>query len=105
MVIPGMGSAEGYTTEVEDSLREFLLHVDNDVSSDTLQQKIRATQVAQCNFTLVVGADEIATWSVKLRNPDDVSTKEKGATIRHEQVVKELEALRDQRGLVNALNP
>ena len=103
MVIPVMASAEGYATEVKDLLRKSLLHVDTDISSNTLQKKIRAAQVAQYNFTLVVGADEIANRSVNLRNRDDVSTQQKGATIGLEQVVKKFEALRDQRRPVNAL--
>ena len=103
MVIPVMASAEGYATEVKDLLRKCLLRVDTDISSNTLQKKIRAAQVAQYNFTLVVGADEIANRSVNLRNRDDVSTQQKGATIGLEQVVKKSETLRDQRRLVNAL--
>ncbi|KAI4160441.1 MAG: hypothetical protein LQ342_005765, partial [Letrouitia transgressa] len=99
MVIPVMAGAECYATEVKDLLRRSSLHVDIDVSGNTMEKKIQVAQVAQYNFTLIVGAEEMANRSVNLRNRDDPSIQLKGATIGLEQVIKQFEALRDQRRL------
>lgn len=47
-------------------------YADVDDSSKTLQKKIRENQLAQYNYILVVGKDEIENKSVNIRTRDNV---------------------------------
>ncbi|OAQ60736.2 threonyl-tRNA synthetase [Pochonia chlamydosporia 170] len=103
MVIPIMKEAEDYAREVRDILHDAKLYADVDVSGNTLQKKIRAAQLAQYNFVMVVGAEEIAQRAVNIRNRDDTSSQQKGAMIDLDDVVKRLVLLKEERRLVNSI--
>ncbi|KAJ8378617.1 hypothetical protein AAFF_G00238290 [Aldrovandia affinis] len=68
MVIPIGGSTEEYAQQVVRSFREagFMADVDAD-SGTTLNKKIRAAQLAQYNYTLVVGERERENEAVSVR--------------------------------------
>ncbi|KAH0597152.1 hypothetical protein MHUMG1_05462 [Metarhizium humberi] len=103
MVIPIMKDAEDYAREVRDILHDAKLYADVDVSGNTLQKKIRAAQLAQYNFVMVVGAEEIEKRAVNIRNRDDPSSQQKGAMIDLDEVVKLLVELKAERRLVNSI--
>ncbi len=52
LIIPVMTSATEYVKEVWSLLRAQEFHVDTDLSSDTLNKKIRKGQLLQYNFIL-----------------------------------------------------
>ncbi|RCV24969.1 hypothetical protein SETIT_5G129000v2 [Setaria italica] len=69
------GSVE-YAKQVLARLHEAGFHVDIDMSDRTIQKKVREAQVAQFNYTLVVGAQEAETGnvSVRVRGSDGLAT-------------------------------
>lgn len=50
LVVPVMPSANDYVLEVQKIFREKGMHVDSDISGNTMQKKIRQGQLAQYNF-------------------------------------------------------
>ena len=103
MVIPVMMAAEDYAREVQVLLHKAKIHVDIDVSGNTLQKKICNAQVAQYNFTIVVGADEIKKRAVNVRNRDNPASQQKGAICDLQDLIERLETLKAERRLANAL--
>ncbi|KAI9717233.1 MAG: threonyl-tRNA synthetase [Chrysothrix sp. TS-e1954] len=99
LIVPVMLGAHDYVLEVQKRLRAKKLHVDVDISGNTLQKKIRTGQLQQYNFIFVVGAQEMENKSVNLRDRDDQSTQSKGEMITLEDVTTKLEKLRDERVL------
>lgn len=75
MIVPVMPAVNDYAEELQKILQGDKLHVDVDVSGNTLQKKIRNAQLSQVNFILVVGANERETRSVNVRNRDDPATQ------------------------------
>ena len=53
-------------------LRSASIHVQVDLSSNTLNKKIRSAQLAQFNYILVVGKEEAAHETVNVRTRDNV---------------------------------
>lgn len=123
LVIPVMPSANDYVIEVQKIFREREMYVDIDISGNTLQKKIRTGQLQQYNFIFgeylwmirlslystnlfgwaVVGAQEKETRTVNIRNRDDQSTQSKGDLIPLDEAIRKLLALKEERGLENAL--
>lgn len=103
MIIPVMVSAEKYATEVRELLHKARLFADVDFSGNTMPKKIRAAQIAQYNFTVVVGATEMEERSVNIRNRDDPSSQQKGSTISLDDFISKLKGLKEERRLKNAL--
>ncbi|KAJ8267771.1 hypothetical protein COCON_G00129430 [Conger conger] len=68
MVIPVGGSTEDYARQVVQSFREagFMADLDADTGT-TLNKKIRAAQLAQYNYMLVVGEKERESGAVSVR--------------------------------------
>ncbi|KAJ8335006.1 hypothetical protein SKAU_G00406450 [Synaphobranchus kaupii] len=68
MVIPIGGSTEEYAQQVVKSFREagFMAELDADIGA-TLNKKIRAAQLAQYNYVLVVGEREQESGTVSVR--------------------------------------
>lgn len=79
------------------------MYADVDNSPETLNKKIRNGELAQYNFILVVGQEELDSQSVNVRNRDDVGTKAKGEMISLEEVSKKFVALKENRSLTNKL--
>ena len=103
MVIPVMKEAEDYAKEVRDLLHDAKLHADVDVTGNTLQKKIRGAQLAQYNFVMIVGAEEIEKRAVNIRNRDDPASQQKGEMVMLDDVVKRLVDLKEARSLKSAI--
>lgn len=95
MVIPvsNKDDLKGYAEEVRKQLHEigFMVEVDLD-DGDTLNKKIRNAQLAQFNFILVVGANEMTAKTVNVRTRDN---KVHGEVTFTELIVK-LQRYRDE---------
>ncbi|KAF2665120.1 threonyl-tRNA synthetase [Microthyrium microscopicum] len=103
LVVPVMPSANEYVLEVQKIFREKGMHVDSDISGNTLQKKIRTGQLAQYNFIFVVGAEEMKSRTVNIRNRDDQEKQSKGELIPLDEAIEKLTKLRDSRQQVNAI--
>jgi len=66
-----------------------------------LKKKIRNGEIAQYNFILVVGEEELQSRSVNVRNRDDIGTKAKGEKEPLDEIAKKLVALKASRSLEN----
>lgn len=99
LIVPIMTSANDYALELQKIFRKEHMHTDVDLTGNTLQKKIRTGQLAQYNFILVVGANEMESRSVNIRNRDDPETQKKGEEISVDKAVELLRGLRDQRKL------
>ena len=102
LVIPVMPSANPYVVEVQKALRERQMHADIDITGNTMQKKIRQGQLAQYNFIFVVGAQEMESKTVNIRDRDDPSTQAKGELIPLEDAIKKLEELRSTKALTKS---
>ncbi|XP_053984296.1 threonine--tRNA ligase 1, cytoplasmic isoform X2 [Hylaeus volcanicus] len=79
MVIPVSPQHNDYAFQVKDKLWNagFMAEVDTD-ASDTLNKKVRNAQLAQFNFILVVGENELNANTVNVRTRDNVVHGEVG---------------------------
>lgn len=103
LVVPVMPSANEYVIEVQKIFREHGMHASIDISGNTMQKKIRTGQLQSYNFIFVVGAQEMESRTVNIRNRDDPSTQVRGDIIALDEVIRKLVDLRDSRALVNAI--
>ncbi|KAI5304839.1 Threonine--tRNA ligase, mitochondrial [Ascosphaera pollenicola] len=103
LIVPVMPAVNDYVEELQQILKGDKLEVDIDLSSNTMQKKIRNGQLAQYNFIFVVGAQEKESRTVNIRNRDDPKTQSKGELVPLEEAREKLRALRKERTLVNAL--
>lgn len=99
LVIPVMPSANQYVQEVQKALRERGMHADIDITGNKMQKKIRQGQLAQYNFIFVVGAEEMESKTVNIRNRDDPATQAKGELIPLNEAIAKLEELRSSKTL------
>ncbi|KAG2200188.1 hypothetical protein INT47_009826 [Mucor saturninus] len=102
-VVPVAAAFNDYAKEITAKLVALGIYADADLSDNTLNKKIRNSEIAQYNFIFVVGEVEATTRSVNVRNRDDVGTKAKGQTIPLEQVMKSAADLKESRSLENKL--
>ncbi len=103
LVVPVMPAVNDYVEEVQSIFREQGMHVDIDISGNTMQKEIRTGQLQQYNFIFVVGVQEQESRTVNIRNRDDQSTQIKGDLIPPDDAIKKSAALRDSRALKNAV--
>jgi threonyl-tRNA synthetase len=103
LVIPVAAPYKEYASEIGTKLSESGLFADVDNGADTLPKKIRNGEIAQYNFILVVGQEELDSRSVNVRNRDDVGTKSKTAMMPLDTIIKKLTKLKANRSLQNAL--
>lgn len=94
--------------EYAQSLKSLLwskgFYVEVDQGPDTLNKKIRNAEIAQWNFIFVVGATEMETNSVNVRNRDQVGEKVRNdETIKVDVVLEQLTRLREERRIENKL--
>lgn len=104
MVIPIHKATEDYAQEVQQLFRKQRFYIDVDLSSNTLQKKIRNAQIAQYNFVFVVGAEEAQNRALNIRNRDDQESQKKGVLIPLDEALIKIARLRDERRRVNALD-
>nr|POE93245.1 threonine--trna ligase, cytoplasmic [Quercus suber] len=103
LIVPVMPAVNDYVIELQKTFRRQRMHVDIDLSGNTMQKKIRTGQLQQYNFIFVVGAQERDSKSVNIRNRDDPATQKMGELIPLQDAVEKLVALRDERRLSSAL--
>ena len=70
MVVPVAGAFDEYAQWVQQQISQFGFHADADLSSKTLNKKVREAQVAQYNYICVVGEKEQDVMGVMLRKRD-----------------------------------
>ncbi|KAF7196170.1 Threonine--tRNA ligase, cytoplasmic [Pseudocercospora fuligena] len=104
LIVPVMPAVNDYVLELQSLFREKRMHVDIDLSGNTMQKKIRTGQLAQYNFIFVVGAQEKESRSVNIRNRDDPATQKMGELIPVDQAIEQLTKLRDERRLESSLS-
>lgn len=94
-----------YASEVQLKLSAAGLWTDVDNGENTLQKKIRNGEIAQYNFILVVGQEELDGKAVNVRNRDDVGEKKtRAATVPLDTFVEKLVALKGSRSLSNKVD-
>ena len=72
---------------------------------NTLQKKIRNGEIAQYNFILVVGQEELEGKAVNVRNRDDVGEKKtRAATVPLDVLIERLSSLKGSRSLSNKID-
>ncbi|TFK75637.1 threonyl-tRNA synthetase [Pluteus cervinus] len=103
LVIPVAAPFKDYASEIAGHLSELGLYADVDNGADTLPKKIRNGEIAQYNFLLVVGQEELDARSVNVRNRDDVGTKAKGQMVPLDTVLQQFSSLKKSRSLDNKL--
>lgn len=85
------------------SVAGFWADVDN--GENTLQKKIRNGEIAQYNFILVVGQEELEGKAVNVRNRDDVGEKKtRAATVPLGVLIEKLTSLKGSRRLSNSID-
>ncbi|KAI0058375.1 threonyl-tRNA synthetase [Artomyces pyxidatus] len=103
LVIPVAAPYKEYASEVAAKLAALGLFADVDNGENTLPKKIRNGEIAQYNFLLVVGQEELDSRSVNVRNRDDVGSKAKTAMVPLDAIADKLARLKASRSLQNAL--
>ncbi|CCX13698.1 hypothetical protein FPQ18DRAFT_376845 [Pyronema domesticum] len=103
MVIPVMVAANDYVLEVQKLFRAKGMHVDVDLSGNTMNKKIRAAQLAQYNYIFVLGASEQETRSLNMRNRDDPAQQQKGEMVPLDEALEKFCRLKSERRLENKL--
>ncbi|KIK68334.1 hypothetical protein GYMLUDRAFT_35720 [Collybiopsis luxurians FD-317 M1] len=101
VVIPVAAPYKEYATQISERLNSLGLYADVDNSDNTLPKKIRNGEIAQYNFILVVGQEELDAKAVNVRNRDDVGTKNKGEMIPLDTVVEKFVELKSSKRLNN----
>lgn len=103
LIVPVMPAVNDYVLELQGIFRGNKMHVDVDISGNTMQKKIRTGQLQGYNFIFVVGQKEMEERAVNIRNRDDPATQKLGELIKVEDAVGRLSRLRDERRLSSAL--
>jgi len=101
LIVPVSLNFKDYSSEIAAKLWDAGIFVDVDNGPDTLPKKIRNGEIAQYNFILVVGADEVEARAVNVRNRDDVGTKARSEIIPLDDIVEKLVNLKNTRKLEN----
>ncbi|XP_008221771.1 PREDICTED: threonine--tRNA ligase, mitochondrial 1 [Prunus mume] len=70
IVCPVSDKSQPYALEVRNRIHQAGYYVDVDTSDRTIQKKVREAQMAQYNYILVVGEEEVKTGQVSLRVRD-----------------------------------
>ena len=94
-----------YASEVQQKLSAAGFWADVDNGENTLQKKIRNGELAQYNFILVVGQEELDGGAVNVRNRDDVGEKKtRAATVPLDILIERLTTLKGSRSLSNKID-
>ncbi|KAL6194486.1 hypothetical protein ACLB2K_035570 [Fragaria x ananassa] len=70
IVCPVSDKSQPYAQQVRDRIFQAGYYVDVDTSDRTIQKKVREAQMAQYNYILVVGEEEVKTGQVSVRVRD-----------------------------------
>ena len=90
---------------MQEKLAAAGLWTDVDNGENTLQKKIRNGEIAQYNFILVVGQEELDGQAVNVRNRDDVGEKKtRAATVPVDVLIGKLTKLKGSRSLSNKID-
>jgi threonyl-tRNA synthetase len=92
MLIPVHASWNEYCEQVRKKLHAARFFVDVDLSRNTFQKKVRNAQVAQYNYQLVVGEQEVKNGTVNIRNRENVVEGE----MQVDEFVEHLKRLRSE---------
>jgi len=103
LVVPVAAPYQNYASEVAKQLSDLGIFTDVDNGENTLPKKIRNGEIAQYNFILVVGQDELDSRSVNVRNRDDVGTKTRSEVVKLDSICEQLSILKATRSLQNKL--
>ena len=103
LIVPVMKDINDYVLELQKTFRDKGMHVDVDISGNTMQKKIRTGQLQAYNFIFVVGAQERDSRSVNIRNRDLPETQKMGELVPLDDAIEKLCKLRDERRLDSAL--
>lgn len=103
LVVPVSQAVNDYCVEVQKIFRKEKMHVDVDISGETMKKKIREGQLKQYNFIFVLGHEEESSRSVNIRNRDDQDSQKRGEVIKLDEALQKLKALRDSRQLENKI--
>lgn len=101
VVIPVAAPYKEYAQQIADQLVSLGLYADVDNGDNTLPKKIRNGEIAQYNFILVVGQEELDAQSVNVRNRDDVGTKAKGQMVPLNEIVGKFVELKTSKRVAN----
>lgn len=99
LIVPVMQAVNDYVLDLQKQFRAQHMHVDVDLSGNTMQKKIRTGQLQQYNFIFVVGAKEMEQKSVNIRNRDIPETQKMGELIPVDEALRRFCRLRDERRL------
>ncbi|KAF9507042.1 hypothetical protein BS47DRAFT_1374003 [Hydnum rufescens UP504] len=103
LVVPVANAFNDYASEVMQKLWDVGLYADVDNGPETFKKKIRNGEIAQYNFILVVGEEEVNARSVNVRNRDDIGTKTRTETVKLDDVIAKFAALKAERRLENRI--
>ncbi|KAJ7653316.1 hypothetical protein DFH06DRAFT_1093659 [Mycena polygramma] len=92
-----------YASQVCERLKSVGLFADVDNGADTLPKKVRNGEIAQYNFILVVGEEEMNKQSVNVRNRDNIGIKGRDEMMALDDIVTKLLALKASKTLENKL--
>merc|ERR1712224_156612 len=92
MLIPVHADFNDYAETVRQRLHKEGMYADVDLSKATFQKKVRNAQIAQYNFQLVVGKNEVTNGSVNIRTRDNKVEGE----MKIDDMVDMLKKLRDE---------
>jgi threonyl-tRNA synthetase len=92
MLIPVHADFQDFCNGVKDKLHAKGFYVDVDFSKNTFQKKVRNAQVAQYNFQLVVGKNEVENGTVNIRTRENAVEGEK----KVDEMIEMLEGLRKE---------
>lgn len=103
LIVPVMQGVNDYVLELQSLFRAQKMHVDVDLSGNTMQKKIRTGQLQQYNLIFVVGAQERDSRSVNIRNRDLPETQKMGELVPVDEAIEKICRLRDERRITSAL--
>eukprot|EP00210_Caulerpa_lentillifera_P003105 g2967.t1 len=98
MIVPVSEATMDYAVDIKKQIRKGKILVEVDTSSATMQKKVRAAQLAQFNYILVVGEQEKEAKTVNVRTRDNAVHGMHSIEAFMEIITKE----RDQRCLNSA---
>ena len=90
-VVPVHAEFNDYAEEVRSKLHDAGFYADVDTSGNTIKKKVRNAQVAQYNFQLVIGRNELDNGTVNIRTRDNEVLGE----LKTEDAIAKFQKLRD----------
>jgi len=104
LIVPVTQTVYKYAEEVQNLLsQQFGFYVDVDLTSETLNKKVRKGETGGFNFILIVGHDEMEKKAVNVRNGHGTQGKGRDEVIPLDEVCQRFVKLRDSRQIENVL--